>query len=404
MKRIWFVSHYSMPPEYEMRIKTQMFSHYLNEMGYETEIFSASTIHNTNINLINDNSKYISRTYDDLNFVHVNCHNYSGNGFRRIRNMLEFSNKFKKIAKFFKLPDIVIADVNCVNYSSIYKFCKMHNIKFYIDIRDLWPMSIIEYLGYSKNNPIIKYLYYREKIMYKRANGIIFSMEGGKDYIQDKGWDNIISLKKVYNINNGINLEIFNKNRELYKFNDTDLDNNNVFKVIYVGSIRKANNLKDLIDCAFLLKKENISFILYGDGEDKDDLENYSKKNNINVVFKGHVEKKYIPYVLSKSDLNILNYKQGNAWKYGGSQNKLFEYFASGKPVLANIEMGCCLIKRYNCGISGNINSPKDYAQAILKIKSLSLKDYQEYCNNAIKAANDFDYKALTDKLIEIID
>ena len=55
------------------------------------------------------------------------------------------------------------------------------------------------------------------------------------------------------------------------------------------------------------------------------------KKENLkNVKFKGKVEKKYIPYILSKSNLNILNYKQADTWKYGGSQNKQFEYLASG--------------------------------------------------------------------------
>jgi len=56
MKRVWFVSHYSMPPKYEMRIKTQMYAHYLQKKGFECTIFSASTIHNTSINLIEDNS------------------------------------------------------------------------------------------------------------------------------------------------------------------------------------------------------------------------------------------------------------------------------------------------------------------------------------------------------------
>lgn len=63
MKRVWFVSHYSMPPKYEMRIKTQMYAHYLQKKGFECTIFSASTIHNTSINLIEDNS--------DCNITHV---------------------------------------------------------------------------------------------------------------------------------------------------------------------------------------------------------------------------------------------------------------------------------------------------------------------------------------------
>ena len=54
-----------------------------------------------------------------------------------------------------------------------------------------------------------------------------------------------------------------------------------------------------------------------------------------NIVFKGFVEKRYIPYILSKSQINILNLTDNSILKYGGSQNKLFEYMQSGKPILA---------------------------------------------------------------------
>ena len=70
------------------------------------------------------------------------------------------------------------------------------------------------------------------------------------------------------------------------------------------------------------------------------------KKETIsNVIFKEKwVNPKYIPYILSKSNLNILNYIPNYIWKYGAIQNKLFQYLASGKPILSNLKMGYCLI------------------------------------------------------------
>ena len=112
MKRVWFVSHYSMPPQYEMRIKTQMYAHHLNLMGYETKIFSSSIIQNTDIDLIEGKELYIERKYDDLDFVHIKCRKYSGNGINRILNMQEFAYRFPKVAKNFPLPDVVVADAN----------------------------------------------------------------------------------------------------------------------------------------------------------------------------------------------------------------------------------------------------------------------------------------------------
>ena len=41
----------------------------------------------------------------------------------------------------------------------------------------------------SKNNPLTKIAYIAEKWLYQKADEIVFSIEGGKDYIVEKGWD-----------------------------------------------------------------------------------------------------------------------------------------------------------------------------------------------------------------------
>ena len=71
----------------------------------------------------------------------------------------------------------------------------------------------------------------------------------------ESGAGGAIDLKKVSHINNGIDLEEFELNKNLYKIDDPDLENDSFFKVIYLGSIRRANNLKQLIDAAKYLKK-----------------------------------------------------------------------------------------------------------------------------------------------------
>ncbi|HQE48342.1 MAG TPA: glycosyltransferase family 4 protein [Fervidobacterium sp.] len=402
MKRVWFVSHYSMPPKYEMRIKTQMYAHYLQKKGFECTIFSASTIHNTSINLIEDNSDYIERVYDDLHFVHIKTSNYSGNGIKRIINMRQFATRFNKIAKRFEKPDVVVADANCLNYGPIYSYCKKMGIPIYIDMRDLWPMSIVEYYKYSEKNPIIQYMYHLEHKMYKKVTGVIFSMPGGKDYIRDKKWLDL-DLDKFYYINNGVDLEQFAKQIKENAFSDIDLDSDS-FKVVYAGSIRTANNLISIVKAAELIKEPKIKFLLYGEGDDKSSLIEYCKEHGINnVVFKGQVEKKLIPYILSKCDLSILNYKKAKTLKYGGSQNKLFEYLASGCPVLVTIDMNYNIVKDCNCGIALEEPDSKLIADAILKMYNMPLEERENMSKNAMEVAKEYDFEILTNKLLTII-
>jgi len=235
-------------------------------------------------------------------------------------------------------------------------------------------------------------------------------MEGGRDYIVEKGWDinsgGKINLNKVHYVNNGVDLNEFNKNKDLYNIEDSDLNNNSLFKVVYLGTIRLANNLKLLLDAAELLKNhKNIVFLIFGDGNDRDYLEDYCKKNKINnVLFKQKwIEIKYVPYVLSQSSLNILNYFQSDIWKYGGSQSKSFQYMASGKPICSNIELGYCPITKFNLGVSKSFKNSKEYADAIYNIYNLDKSKYDELCLNSLLAAKEYDYKYLTNKFINII-
>ncbi len=405
IKRVWFVSHYSMPPEYEMRIKTQMYAHFLGEKGIDCTIFSASTIHNTDLNLVPKGKNYVERTYNGLKFVHIRCCNYKKTNLWRIKNIRDFSSGFYKVAKKMDKPDVIIADTNCLGYKKIIQYAKEENIPVFLDIRDLWPLSIVEYLKLSERNPLIKYLYKEEHRMYQRADGIIFTMEGGKDYLNDRGWTDIPD-EKIYHINNGINIDEYNKNKEEWAFEDADLDNKLYFKIIYIGAVRKVNQLKVLCDSAAHIQKEipEARVIIFGDGDERKDLINYCNNNGIpNVVFKGFVEKKYIPNILAKGDINVLNYQETKVIYYGACQNKLFDYLASGKVTICNAKGRFNLLERYNCGIVTDNFDSISTAKAILKVYKMGIEGRNEIGKKAVEVAKMYDYKKLTEQLLRII-
>lgn len=400
-KTIWIVSHYSMPPQYETRVKTLKYAEYLQKNGFKVLLFTASTLHNTNINLVNKHQKYVIKKYDELTYVHIYCHNYNNNGLKRIYNMQEFVYKFKKYSKQFQSPDLILAaDMNCTNYYPIFKYCKNHNIPMIIDIRDLWPESIVEYLGYSKNNPIIKYLYWKEKRMYQNVDYSIISVEGGKDYILEKHWEKSIEINKIKYINNGVCLKEFYESIKKNVFNDKDLESDD-FKIIYTGSIRKANELDRVISVANNLKsmgENNIKFIIFGDGPERERLETLAIEKKLNVTFKGTVDKKYIPYILSKADCTILTYKKSNMFRFGGSQNKLFEYIAAGKPIISNVNMAYNLILKYNLGQV--VDNDTEFINACL---FYSKRDNSDIKKRSKEIIIEFDFDNLCKKLLTYI-
>lgn len=398
-----------MPPEFEVRVRNNMMARYLQLAGHKVKIFSASTIHNSDINLIDDRTKlFIEKSYNDLNFVHIRTSNYSGNGFSRIINMLQFPLKLRKVTSRLKeKPDLIICDLGAMLAPFAYFIAKKFQVKFILEVRDLWPESIIEYKGLSHKNPLVLLMYQIEKWMYKKADEIIYTMEGGADYITDKGWEKEVDCEKIHHINNGVDLELFNKNKKESIVVDADLDDQNTFKVVYAGSIRVANNVKKIIEAAQVIhdrQNKNIKFLIYGEGPDKKFLEEYCLENRIdNVSFKGHVDKQKIPYILSKCNVNIMHFEQNGLKKYGASLNKMFEYFASGRPTISDCKFGYDLIMRYQCGVVIDNADSEQLADSIMSFFYMSEDKYNAYCKNALNAAKDYDYKILTEKLLKII-
>jgi len=149
---------------------------------------------------------------------------------------------------------------------------------------------------------------------------------------------------------------------------------------------------------------KDVKFLIYGDGEDRSKLEQRLKDEEIkNVCFKQTwINPKFVPYVLSKSYINILNYKAGHFGTYGGSQSKMFQYMASGRPICCNLEMMYCPIKRNQIGIAKVFKDSNEYAEAIRTLLTLPEKEYLEMCARARLTAEEYDYKLLTDKLITL--
>lgn len=409
---IWIVNHYAIPPSFGGLVRHYYFSKYLEKKGHHVKIFTSSKIHNTDINMIKDHSLYCEKIIDGVEYTFVRSKDYKGNGLDRIINMMDLPFKMWHAMKFFwkkQIPDVIYTSSPDL-FVAFFALCfgRKYQIPVVVEVRDLWPESIVEYRGMSKRNPLIQILYLLEKLIYIKSDKLIFTMEGGKDYIIDKKWDNKISPDKVEYVNNGVSIDEFDENVKKYTINDLDLNNADTFKVVYVGSIRKANNVENLVKVADELKcrgEKNISILIYGDGTERASLEEECRIKQLdNIKFKGKIDKKYVPYVLSKSNLNILNYKQAATWKYGGSQNKQFEYLASGRPICANVKMGYSIIEKFQCGVEENITSIEHYADIVSKYKNMQHDIYKGQCLRARKAAEMFDYQILGEKIESILE
>ncbi len=123
-----------------------------------------------------------------------------------------------------------------------------------------------------------------------------------------------------------------------------------------------------------------------------------------NVKFKDKwIDPKYVPFVLSQSYLNILNYT-AHFGKYGISSSKMFQYMAAGKPIVCNVDILYSDILEHNIGVCHNMKDEQDYADAISSILDMPHDEYEAMCNRARDAAKEYDYPYLTKQMAEVIE
>jgi len=412
-ENIWILNHYAGGMPFSRGGRHYCISKYLKQKGCSPVVFCSNAVHNSNAELFYaDERLWHEHPAEEIDvpFVYVKGRPYVGNGKARVLNMLDYYFNVQKAAKQYgKLhgkPDVIIgSSVHPLACVAGIRLAKHFHCKKIVEIRDLWPESIVAYGVASKNNPIVKLLYRLEKWLYKKADRIIMTWPGGYDYICNQGWDRFIPKDKVVHISNGVSLDDFQKNRVTYPYVFLRNYGHKVF--VYAGSIRKVNNIGLLVDAARIVSQfdEQVKILVFGDGDQRDLLEKRLRDENItNLVFMGKVHKTVVPSVLSQSYALILHNSSTQLDKYGQSQNKFFEYLAAGKPILMTYSVGHSIVNIQKCGVEISKQNASEIAEAIMHIAQLSPEEYEICCANARRAAMDYDFKVLTEKLIKIVE
>lgn len=403
---IWLINHYAVPPRYYPLARQTCFAKYLMEMGHTVTIFAASTVHNSTMNLITDGRPWREETVDGVHYVYIKCMGYQGSGLKRIYNICEFAWKLPGVCTHFPRPDVIVAtSMPPTSCAMGIHLARKYKCKGIAEIADLWPESIVAYGIAGPHNPAVIGLRWLEKWIYTHADDVVFTMEGAYDYIVEQGWEKEIPQSKVHYINNGVELDVFRYNRVHYPVEDSDLQNPEQFNVVYTGSIRPANNLSLVLDTAKQITDPSIKFLIWGDGTERAALAQRVQNEGIsNVVFKGKVDKKYIPSIVSQADLNLMHLPPHPIFNYGISPNKLFDYMAAEKPVLCDFPCAYNPAVQRGAGELIDCPTPETVARAIEKLRCLPSETYNAYCEAAKLTAQEYDFKNLTKKLVSVIE
>jgi glycosyltransferase involved in cell wall biosynthesis len=406
MKNIWLISPYIAVEKRSTR--QAIIARYLEKLGYRCVLITTST----DLRYFRNNSPVAFIKKNHTRYMLVRQEVASFGGAKRVFAQLKFQQYAFKYSKAIGRPDLVIGNFAGPFGDVVFKFKKKYGTSVILDILDFWPEVLVELGHLNKDSPITKALYALEHRSYHQADSIFSSIVGFRDYITDKRWDigvNSVDLSKIHYINNGIEIDEVDKDKEKWIIDDPDLDRTDVFKVGYIGSIGVPNHIDMVVEAAQKAQDKGmkILFLIYGDGGQLKKVKELSDEYNLhNIQFKGFLDKKYFPSTISRCNVALLNFENTPTLKYGMSNNKFFMYCASGIPILSTVRPGHSIVESHKCGIIVN-NSPEGLIDGIKQFMNMDSKVYEQYKQNARAVGEEYDYNkmlgALKNEIVKLI-
>jgi len=381
-KNIWILNHYAKTPEMAGGTRHYDLGRELVKRGHKVTIFSSGFEHSAKRYIkIKPKDKFRVEDFNCVHFVWLNTIPYYGNNWRRIINMISYGVRVLRVVKKFEKPDVIIgSSVHPFAVIAAWWLARRYKAKFIFEVRDLWPQTAVEIGAIKATGIPAKILYAWEKFMYKKAEKIIVLMPNAKEYIEKRG----IDPKKIVWIPNGVDLERFNSPEPIEPSSEITKafkKHKDKFKVVYAGAHGQANGLDTVIDTACLLfkKSEDVHLFLIGDGPEKKKLIKKAQERVVdNITFLDPVPKSQVPAILQQADLLVFCLRDLGIYKYGISLNKMYDYFASGKPVIMSGVAINNIIQEAKAGITVEPENPEALAKGIVKIQEMAPEERQK--------------------------
>ncbi len=235
------------------------------------------------------------------------------------------------IINSFRIPgkfDLILASTPPVTTPVVgWLISKFRRARLIIEIRDLQPESSEEF-GNLRPSVFTRVLKKFMHSLYRRADHVVTATDGITNYLTDLGFPK----DRVTTIKSGVGHEFLkadsNGVRRRFGWDDK-------FLVLYAGTLGWAHSLETVIEAArHLVDQPDIHFVFAGEGQKRQALEGMVRDYGLkNVTFIGLQSLETIPFFLKASDVLVESLKEVPITK-GTFPCKLFEYMASGRPII----------------------------------------------------------------------
>lgn len=240
-------------------------------------------------------------------------------------------------------PDvIVVSSLSLLSVISGMALARRFRCPWVFEVRDIWPLTLVEEGGVSPRHPFTMLLSGLERLAYNRAALVVGTMPNLMAHVRAR----VRRPVQIACIPFGFDPSAAPETLPVR----TKTGNGPSLVVGYAGSIGVSNALDTLIECAVALRDDSrFRFVIAGDGDQREGL--MAKARDCpNVFWVGRVPRREVHAILSSCDLLYFAAHRSKVWDYGMSLNKLTDYLLAARPILGSYSGYPSILNEAGCG------------------------------------------------------
>jgi glycosyltransferase involved in cell wall biosynthesis len=411
LARIWYVHPFAGGPGLGRFYRAWSLARAWREMGVDAQVICPSFHH------IFDRMQQRrgDETIQGVPFRFIPTSTYRSNGLDRLWNMARFCLNLLRDRRLrvpqAEAPDLVIASSpHPFAFLPAARIARRYRARLVFEVRDLWPLSVVELAGVRKDHPFVKLAAWVEQYAYRHADHVVSLLPAARDHMVERG----LTPDKFLYVPNGIDEEdaeppsgdppetlLIDRAREWRE--------GGKFVVAYTGAMGPPNALWALVEAAQVLQSRG-NFVpqiaLVGRGESKRELEALAARHELrNVEFFDAVPKRELAWFLRLADTGFISLQRQPLFRFGVSPNKLFDYMLARLPVIYAVESANDPVGEAKCGLRIFAERPHAIADAIEKLIALPIERRQQMGEaGRAYALREHGYRGLARRYVELID
>ena len=378
---IVFMAHYAGSPQHGMVYGHYYLAREWVRMGHKVTIIAAGFAHTRHRQPDLQSEPITFENVDGIDYLWIRVPKYrAADRLGRVRNILGFvAQTWLRRLPLFRADMVICSSHYPFAIHPARSLAKRLGAKLVFEVRDLWPLTLIELGGARTSHPFIRAMQWSEDYAYRTADSVVSVLENARDYMIAHG----MRPNKFSFVPNGVDLSESAFSEPLSETHVAVLDRlraEHSFLVGYAGRVGLANALQSLVGAAALCDGNDLHVVILGDGSHVVELRSQAERLGIadRVTFLGSVPKYQVNEFLQRMDVLYLGLQSQPLFRFGVSPTKLNDYMLAAKPIICAIDVLGETISEIGAGIGCAAEDISAIKNAIIALRRLNSEERRE--------------------------